>query len=242
MTYKFVDSYIGYPPIEQVPSAAPTALNQVPILPGITVAAVDPVYGGAEFIWARASAGIRQFGLCTFLPVWNSTTKTYTYDAAEVTNTANLGQTLAVAQSVMTTGQYGWFMIQGVGPISAQASVAAGSTFGIAAAGQVGANSAGKQVLNARSVAPSSLAVVKAGHGENGSTVINVTDTDGLFLGMALSGTGVGAGVITFIDPMGKFIINSVANSAAVAGNVTGTATGYIVAEINRPFAQGAIT
>jgi hypothetical protein len=241
MTYKLLDT-IGYPPIEQVPSAAPSALNQLPILPGMLLAGVDPVYGGGEFIWGRASAGIRQFGLVTLLPVWDSTTRTFTYNATEVANTANLGQTLAVAQSVMTTGQYGWFQVQGVTPISAQATVAAGASIGIGAAGQVGAVAAGKQVLNAVSVAASTFAVVKVGTGDNGSTRINVPNTDGLFLGMALSGTGVGAGVISFIDPMGSYILNSVANSAAVAGNVTGTATGYIVAAINRPFAQGAIT
>lgn len=242
MTYRFIDNVIGYPPIEGPAVAVPTNLRDLPIQYGFFAAALDKVYGAGDFVFARASAGIRQFGLCTLLPVWDSTNKIYTYNATEVANTANLGSNLAVSQSVLTTGQYGWFCTRGITPISAQASVAAGTKFGIAAAGQVGANSAGKEVLNSVSVAASSLAVVKAGTGLNGDTVINVTDTDGLFLGMALTGTGVGAGVISFIDPMGKYIINTVANSAAIAGNVTGTATGYIVGFINSPFAQGAIT
>jgi hypothetical protein len=242
MSYAFVDNYIGYPPIEGPAVAVPASLNLLPTLPGMLVQAVDPVYGSGEFVFARASAGIRQYGLCTLLPVWNSTTKTYTYDAVEVANSANLGQTLAVSQIVLTAGQYGWFQVQGVGPISATASVAAGVTFGITGAGQVGANTAGKQVLNARSVAPSTLAIVKVGRGASGSNQINVADTMGLFLGMALTGTGVGAGVISFIDPAGSYILNTVANSAAVNGNVTATATGFIVASVNRPFAQGAIT
>lgn len=237
MTYAFKSGFMGYPPIEGPAVAAPAALNILPMLPGYFAEAVDPVFGGGEFIFARASAGIRQYGLCTFLPVWNSTTKTYTYDAVEVANTTNLAQTLGVSQIVLTTGQYGWFQISGIGPISASASVAAGVAFGITAAGQVGAVTAGKSVLNSRTVAPSTLAVVKVGRGDSGSNVINVPDTMGLFLGMALTGTGVGAGVISFIDPMGTFIQNTVVNSAAVAGNVTATATGFIVAHMNRPTA-----
>jgi hypothetical protein len=242
MTWKFVNNSIGLPPIEGPAVAVPTNLRDLPTQPGMFVTAVDAVYGFGEFVFARASAGIRQFGLCTLLPVWNSTNRSYTYDAVEVANTANLAQTLGVSQIVLTTGQYGWFQVAGVGPVSAQASVAAGVSFGITAAGQVGAVAAGKQVLNARTVAASTLAVVSAGTGVISETVINVASTEGMFLGMALTGTGVGAGVITYIDPLGKYIVNSVANSAAVTGNVTATATGYIVASFNRPFAQGAIT
>lgn len=242
MTYKFTEGLMGYPLIEGPAIAAPTNLRDLPIQYGFLATAVDKVYGSGEFVFARASAGIRQYGLCTLLPVWDSVNLIYTYNATEVANTANLAQTLCVAQNVMTTGQYGWFQVQGVTPISAAASVAAGVSFGIGAAGQAGTLAAGKQVLNAVTVAASTLAVVKVGTGDSGSTQINVQNTDGLFLGMALSGTNVGAGVITAIDPNGKFILNSVANTGAVAGNVTGTATGYIVAEINRPFAQGAVT
>jgi hypothetical protein len=242
MTYRLLDNYLGYPPIEIGPIAAPATLNLLTMQWGTMMAAVDKVYGGGEFIFARANGSIRQFGLCTILPVWDSVNKIYTYNAAEVANTANLAQTLAVSQAVLTVGQYGWFQVQGVTPISAAASVAAGASFGIGGAGQIGAVAAGKQVLNAVSVAPATQTVVKAGTGLNGDTVINVPDTDGLFLGMALTGTGVGAGVIATIDPMGRYIISTVANSAAVAGNVTATMTGFIVAAINRPFAQGAIT
>jgi energy-converting hydrogenase Eha subunit A len=73
-------------------------------------------------------------------------------------------------------------------------------------------------------------------------TPSSTKDTDGWFVGAALSGTNVGAGVITFIDPLGKYVVNSVASTGAVAGNVTATYTGYIIQHCNRPFAQGAIT
>lgn len=242
MTYKFAEGYVGYPPVEGPAIAVPTNLRDLPVQFGFFALALDQVYGYGEFVFARASAGIRQFGLVTLLPVWNATTRTYTYNATEVANSANLAQPLAVSQAVLTAGQYGWFQVAGITAISAQASVAAGVSFGITAAGQVGAVAAGKQVLNAVSLAASTFNVVVAGTGDSGSTQINVANTDGMFLGMALSGTNVGAGVISFIDPMGKYILNTVANTGAVSSNVTATATGYIVAEINRPFAQGAIT
>ena len=242
MTFAFINDVAGYPPVEGGPIAVPASLAALPIAPGFLAAGIDQIQGAGEFVFARANGSIRQFGLCTLLPVWSSVTNTYTYNALEVANSANLAQPLCVSQAVLTVGQYGWFQVQGVTPISAQASVAAGVTMGIAAAGQVGANSAGKQVLNSVCVAASTLAVVKAGNGNIGDTRINVPNTAGLFLGMALTGTGVGAGVISALDPLGMYILNTVANSAAVAGNVTATATGFVVGFINRPFAQGAIT
>jgi hypothetical protein len=56
-----------------------------------------------------------------------------------------------------------------------------------------------------------------------------------MFLGMALSGTGVGAGTITAIDPLGTWVLNSAVNTAAIAGNVVATATGFIVTHMSRP-------
>jgi hypothetical protein len=244
MTWTLINRRAGYPNIEAPPLPAPASIALLPISPGFITSAVDDTYGGGEFVWARASAAIRQFGLVTLLPVWSPTTRTYTYNATEVANVANLGQPLGVAQYAMTVGQFGWFQIQGVTPISATATVAAGVTFGITAAGQVGANTAGKQVLGAVAVAPSTLAVVKTGAtGRSGDTVINVGDVQGLFIGMALTGTGVGAGVIASIDPLNRYVVNSVANTADINGtSLTGTATGFIVALLNRSFAQGAIT
>jgi hypothetical protein len=243
--YTFINTQFGYPPIEQVQPVPPAATPYVlPTAPGQIVQANDTVFGGGEFIFARASGAIRRYGLVTLLPVWDAAGRVFTINAAEVANTANLGQAVGVnaSGSALTAGQYAWFQVAGTGPISATASVAAGVTFGITAAGQVGANTAGKQILGAMSVAPSTQTVVKTGVSASGDTIIYVNNTDGWFPGVALSGTNVGAGVITFIDPLGKFVINSVASTGAVNGNVTGTFTGHIVATYNRPFAQGAIT
>lgn len=251
MTYKLESpQQAGYPPIEVMVSA-PSSLLNLPIDAGQLIQAEDKVWGTGEFVFARANGSIRQYGLCVLTPVWDSTNLTYTWNATEVPNTANLGRTLCVAQGAgaMSSGQYGWFMISGITPVNCSASVTADSTFGIAAAGQGGANSAGKQILNARVVTAATQAPTRvAVSGESGDTRINFTNTDGFIVGGYLSGTGVGASaVVTFIDPLGKYILASVANSASVAGQtVTCTYNNatvfYNVAHLNRPFAQGAIT
>lgn len=206
----------------------------------------DDFWGGREFIYARYNGTVRQFGLCVLTPVIVS--GKIRYEATEVPNTANLGRSLAVAMVGGAAGQFGWFCIGGVVPVNCQAAVAADTTFGIAAAGQGGANSAGKQILNARVVIASTTTVVKAGcTAANASRLLQVPNSEGWFIGAYLSGTGIAAGTtVVSIDPSGRFVTLSADTTAAVNGSVTATYNNatvfYNVAHINRPFAQGAIT
>jgi hypothetical protein len=236
---------IGFPPIEAI-TAVPANLAALAAPPGAQVDAVDPVWGPGEFIYARAGAGIRQYGLVTLLPVWDSTNKVYTWNATEAPSTTILGRMIGVSMCVLTTGQYGWFCISGLVPCNSNASVAADTTFANAATGQGGALVAGKQIVNARVVRASTGTVAVAGTGANGDTKINL-DARGFILAGALSGTGVGASaLVSSIDPMGRYIIASVANSAAIAGTVTCTyndgTVHFNIVHLNRSFSQGAIT
>lgn len=250
--YKLHIKFIGYPSVQDIVLsanvAAAAAAGSLPSY-GVPLPCSDNVFGGGEVLFARASAAIRQYGLCVLTPVWDSTAKTFTQNMSECPNTANLGRAVYVAQGTgaMAAGDYGWFMRSGCIPINGTATVAVDTTFGIAAAGQVGANTAGKQILNARVVGAATLTVVKSGIGASGDNLIYVNDTDGWFVGGYLSGTGVGAStIITALDPLGKWARVSVANSAAVAGTVTQTNNNatifWNIAHIDRPFAQGAIT
>lgn len=249
MPYKFDDGIIGYPPVEVI-SPAPAAGSFPPISPGLIIPAEDPVFGPGEFIFARANGAIRQYGLCVLTPVWDSTNKVYTQNMTEAPNTANLGRPLFVAQcaGALSAGQYAWFMTTGITPINGSASVAADTAVGITAAGQIGANSAGKQLLNARGVTAATQTVVSASvRGVSGDNRIDLANTQGFIPGGYLSGTGVGAAaIITFVDPLGRYVLTSVANSAAVTGNVTVTYNNatifYNVVELNRVQAQGPIT
>lgn len=249
MGYKVDSRYIGNLPALDQLVAAPTFLRQLPVPPGFAVGASDPVWGPGRFLFARAGGTIRAFALCVLTPVWDSTNKTYTMNMTEVPNTGNLGRNLYVNQGgAMNTGQYGWFMESGVTPIDCNASVAADTTFGIAAAGQGGANSAGKQVLGGRVITPATQTVVTpAVRGDSGANTIAVRDVSGFFIGGFLSGTGVGASArVTAIDWLNNVLTVSVANSAAVTGNVTQTNNNatifYNIAALDRPIAQGAIT
>lgn len=216
--------------------------------PGQLITLVDNWWGAGEFIYARANGAIRVFGLVVLTQVFDATLGGYRFDMTEVPNTANLGRAVFVSMNAMTTGQYGWFCATGLVPVNCNAAVAADTTFGIAAAGQGGANAAGKQVLNARIVGASSTTVVKtSAQGNVGSTTLNVGNSDGWFEGVYLSGTGIAAGTtVVSIDPSGKIVTLSAALTALPTGPVTATYNNgtifYNVAMLNRSFAQGAIT
>ena len=247
MSYGAYETIVGIGNISDV-TAVPTRLADLPFPPGTVARAQSPLWGPGEFIFARASAGIRLCGLCVLTPVYDSTALTYTQNMAEVPNTTLLGRPLYVsmANTALTAGQYGWFMKRGIAPINCSASVAADTALGYADTGQGGTNAASRQMLGARVVTASSATVVKAGVGAAGDNVINFPGgTLGFFVGTTLTGTGVGAAaVITQVEPF--FVRVSVVNSAAIAGNVTQTATTgavhYNVVAMSEPLAQGPIT
>lgn len=216
---------------------------------GIIVKADDSGWWGAggEFIYVRAGGSIRQFGLCVWTPAFNPTLGRYEYVATECPNTANLGRPVGVAMSSAPANHYLWLQVRGITPVNSTASVAADSTFGIAAVGQAGANSAGRQILNARSVAPATTTVVRNGVAPAGSTILRVNSAEGWFPGIYLSGTGIATGTsVARIDVNNNTVVLSAATTGAVNGNVTGTYNNgtifYNVVALNVPFAQGAIT
>lgn len=242
MPYSVIDGVLG---TQQIASfGLPDTVSRQQ--PGFIIQAVDNYWGAGEFVYVRATATIRMGATVSLLPVVAS--GAYRFDATEVANTANLGRMVGIAMTPMTVGQFGWICVFGVVPALSNASVAADSAIGIVAAGQLGANSAGKQILNARVAAAATTTVAKANSVANsGSTLLRVTNSDGWFIGAYLSGTGIAAlTVVTDIDPLGTQVTLSVATTAAVNGTVTATYNNatifYNVVHVNRPFAQGAIT
>lgn len=204
---------------------------------GVIVAAIDNYWGGAEFIYGKASASIRMGGVCTILPVLTS--GALETEMTEVTNAANLSRSLCVAMATMTIGQFGWFCITGTVPASSASSVASGVAIGITGVGQIGTFAAGKGVFGAHSVFPPATTSVKTNcSGIAGQFSINIPNGEGWFVGATLTGTGVGASAkIVSISPDQKTCVVDVANSAAVTGSVTATYTGFNVIYINRPSA-----
>ena len=211
---------------------------------GIVITAVDNYYGFGEFMYVQfpASAAITQGQVVTYSGFGGAAG----YSAAVASNAANTGRSIGVAINAVNSVasiQYGWIQISGNAVIKASASVAAGVTFGIDAVtgGSAAANSAGRQVLNAVAVAPSTLTVVKTAQITNGSPLIRISDVSGWVPGLTLTGTGV-SGTILSVDYDNRTITSSANSTAGGNSTVTATYTGFIVGQINRAFLQGAIT
>lgn len=213
---------------------------------GTIVNAVSPFWGGGRFVYAKASADVRQFGICR-LSVALTTTGT-AYTAAEVGNTANLGCPLVFAMYDIDANEFGWFMIEGTIPVNSTSSVAAGTAIGIVAAGQAGVLAAGKQIVSSQVVTAATATIAKTGCTANsGSTVLNVPNAGGWFPGVYLSGTGIAATTtVVEIGSDGTTVTLSAATTAAVNGTVTATYNNatifYNVLNVQSAFAQGAIT
>lgn len=221
----------------------PDTTQRFPLL--MQVDAVDPFWGGATFVYGKAAAALDKGNICYQTATLGSFDKT--------PNTANLGQSMFVAMNSMAIATYGWFMSTGLAVIKTTATVAALAAIGISGAGTIGANAAGKQVLGATNLKSATATEAKTSvQTTNGSAkLVCPQGYDGWFVGMALSGTGIPAStVVAKLDPDGRTVYTGSAigtvgdkNSTATgAVTVTGTYTGYGLAQVNAPFGQGAIT
>lgn len=257
MTFKFDGPFFGYPPIESV-VAAPAG-NALPgqgtsgISPGFMATAEDPVWGPGEFIFARAGGTIPLAALTVLQTAWDSNNLTMQQNMVVCPNTANQSQSVYVyvGNTQLTVGQYGWFSMAGNYPVASNATVAAQTVVGVAAAGQIGATSAGKQIQGMISAIPATQTVASpvtgAYYSASGGFTIQIKNTAGFFPGAYVSGTGVGAAAIcTSVDPIRSIIGVSVANSAAPSGNITATYNNgtifYNVCQFNSPSLQSRIT
>jgi hypothetical protein len=84
------------------------------------------------------------------------------------------------------------------------------------AAGRIGVTGTGVQLMNINILKTSSHTATKANTiVDKGTTILKVPNTDGLFPGLAISGTGIGASaVISTINP-DNTIVSSVASTVS---------------------------
>lgn len=201
---------------------------------GTSMNFLDPYYGLQTLTYGKAAA-IQETGSLTYFDnAWTAT---------DIPNTANLGYPIAVAKAAMAANSYGWYVVAGLAPWSASASVAAGTAFGITGAGTCGANTAGKQILGARIAVASTGTFTRSVTTRTGSTTMRATSTAGMFVGLAISGTGIAGGsTIATIDPDEvTFTTNNAATGTATV-TATLTYTGFLLVYANGAFGQGAIT
>ena len=210
---------------------------------GTKQSAVDPYWGWGEFVYAKASGAITPRLLCVL---------DETFLAVGMPNAANQGFPACVAMGSMATLTFGWFMLVGLTPIKASATVAADASVGLTGVGQIGAFAAGKQIVNVRNrLSQTGTKTFANTQTTNGTGSLITNGYDGLFLGAALSGTGIPAStVVAKLDPDGRTVYTGSAvgtlgdkNSTATGSiTLTGTWTGFSICQIAYPFSQGQIT
>ena len=206
---------------------------------GVILTASVPNWGLCEVVYVRNDSVALVPGTLVHLD------KNFSITAVPVT--ANTGRQVYVTLTNFAVGstiaQGGWALRAGICPVLY--ATAATGPLGIsgATAGNAAANSAGRQLLNATTMIASTGAFTRTITTRNLSRQIIVSSAAGMFVGQAVSGTGVAASsTIASIDPSGTLVT---LNNACTAGaTVTGTFThtGYGIVHLSRAFVQGAIT
>lgn len=219
---------------------ASDATQRVPL--GTMVKAVDNFWGTGTFIYLKSNATVIKGSLV----MWDEL-----YQAALLPSTAGQGFPFGVAMVPAASGNYFWAQVQGFAILKSTSDVAADVAASVAGAGLAGALAAGKQLLNTRirkanAATKTVTAITQASNG----VLYCPNGYDGVFLGAALSGTGIPASTVAAgLDPDGKRIYTGSAigtlgdKSSTASGSITLTATftGYLGAMINFPCAQGQI-
>lgn len=166
---------------------------------------------------------------------------------------ANSGRPVYVAltnfQIGSTTEQFGWILRAGMCPVRYSVAATAGPVYGGTAGLATPTPAIGVQILNARCITAAVATFTRAAVTRNGSSQVKMGNVGGVFVGQAVSGTGIPASsVVSAINPDGtSFIIGSAIGTPVVAtatGNptLTFTNTGYGICQIDRPTFQSQIT
>jgi hypothetical protein len=233
--YRAVNPVAGAGPFNELLTPDTTqrfALGQV-------IDAVDSYFGFARFVYLMTPTST------AIAPGRLVTIKDETFVVQDIPNTANTGYPVFVARQNIASNaanQYAWFQTEGLAPVQAAASVAQGVAVGVGAAGKAGTNSAGKQLLGMSVLEASTFTLTKTVQTVTGSAVMRVSSTDGLFVGLTPSGSGIAAGTISALDPSGTAFTDT-ANATATA-SVTGTFTytNFLLVYMQNCHVQGAIT
>jgi hypothetical protein len=214
---------------------------------GALVQAWDPFIGPMELVFAQFTTA------STLVNVGRLVHLDENFTLLDMPNTANTGRSLyVVAQrfpstaGISATNPLFGFVARAAGrfPVQASAAFTAGAMYFAAAGQTTHVLTAGKQILNARGLISSAGTLTKSAYTQTGSPMLSVGNKDGLYPGVAVSGTGIPGGTtITTLD-------TGLNNTVQLSANATGTAaitatfthTGYTIAQFDRPFVQGNIT
>lgn len=154
---------------------------------GFKVRAYEPIHGAGDFIYLQGVASTVAGSAVTYNPLTGVTT----LDAA----TANDASPIAFALAPTVASLFGWYQIGGVAAAQNNGTAAAGNAFR-KATGLIGSAAvAGTQILGGcKILVANGTTFTKTCTTRNGSTLLQVPNFDGLFVGLPVSGTGIPGG------------------------------------------------
>lgn len=118
--------------------------------PGIELRGVDPVLGGATFVFVQAAGTIAAGAVVEMTTTSVNSGARFDVSAQAWAGTANAAKPLGVALAAMTAGQWGWVQVQGIAVTNTSGSVAAGAPLSWQASGVISSTIvASKAMLNA---------------------------------------------------------------------------------------------
>jgi hypothetical protein len=251
MSWQFTENKIGvlFPPMNlSITPAVIAAQNPGQFIPPVLTRAraFDPALGEGEFILALGLAAMQVGDFVSINPFTGVPTRTIV---------ATRGGIMGISMSANTDPTaYSWYQIFGTAVARCTTAASAGlPLYQSATAGTLLSTVAATGLVLGMASASATgftLATTKLIGTISGSLVIAVPNTDGLFVGQSVSGTGVGASAkITAIGgggpmygaalPQVGFITVDVASTAtgSVAGTFTGT--GFALAAMAYPSSVG---
>lgn len=189
---------------------------------GTKIIVYDAAFGWQELIYAK-SAAAQKVGELVKLS-WTITSGAVVVTATACDTSVAQGKPVAAAKTAFSAAnQFGWYVIGGIAPVAGDSSLAADAAVFVHAAGRIGATGVGKQLVGINVIAASTTTNVKTAQVTSGTYTIRVPDTSGWFIGMPLTGTGMGSSAkITHIASDGTVTVD-VAATATGQVSVTGT-------------------
>lgn len=222
MSIQTVSGLAGHQPNDNM--FKPDLVQSHPL--GFVMDFYDTFFGWQRVIYAKAAAAM-VVGTPAVLS-WataSAASVTPTVTATAMPTAIAQGKPIAVAkQAFSAADQTGWFIISGICPVAGTSALAADAAVFAQAAGRIGATGVGKQLVGINVLKTSTATVTKANSiVDKGTFNIKVTNTDGLFIGMPITGTGVGSSAkITNISTDNVLTVDVVSTASGTV-TITGT-------------------
>lgn len=169
---------------------------------------------------------------------------------AAAASEVGLGKAVYVALTNFAIGsvteQYGWVIVSGICPVLFSVAATAGAVYAGTAGKATPTAANGAQLLNAVTLIAAASTFTRTGKTQSGSSRVKFPNTGGMYVGQAISGTGIPASsVISAVNPdgvsvdIGSAVGTLVTATATGSVTVTMTNTGYGIVQVNRSFVQG---